>query len=86
MLWIIGPDPADHRPVFDDQNHADVLRVDVLLAVDVTVDRHYPSVQRIEIVDPPNPEVRLRMRLTASEVFPFSKGAAVDAIKRLPAL
>ena len=39
-----------------------------------------------ETVDPPSPEVRLRVRVTACEVVPLAKGAAVEEIRRLPAL
>lgn len=39
-----------------------------------------------ETVDPPKPEVRLRVRVTAFEVVPLAKGAAVEEIRRLPAL
>ena len=31
-------------------------------------------------------ELRVRVRVTAFEVVPFSKGAAVEEIRRLPAL
>jgi len=39
-----------------------------------------------ETVAPPNPEVRLRVRVTACEVVPLAKGAAVEEMRRLPAL
>jgi hypothetical protein len=39
-----------------------------------------------ETVAPSNPEVRLRVRVTACEVVPLAKGAAVEEIRRLPAL
>jgi len=39
-----------------------------------------------EIVAPLSPEVRLRVRVTACEVVPLAKGAAVEEMTRLPAL
>ena len=39
-----------------------------------------------ETVDPLNPEVRLRARVTACEVVPLAKAAAVEEMRRLPAL
>ena len=40
----------------------------------------------VETVDPPSPEVRLRVRVTAWEVVPLAKGGAVEEMRRLPAL